>query len=186
LVADLSAELSHASPETPAAELGSLVHDLLSGKPGEYAPEVRDLAAVFEQSELGRRAVASARVCREWDFILDLDGTLVRGVIDLWFEHENEIIILDYKTDLRPDPASYAPQLSLYALALERAFGRRPAHAFLHFLRSDRLIEVPIDYPAVHDLIARLRAAQHELRFDLNLTPACRSCAFFHGLCPAE
>ena len=44
------------------------------------------------------------------------------------------------------DAEAYTPQLALYGLAIERAFGKRPAHAWLHFLRSDTLVEVPLDY----------------------------------------
>ena len=171
--------------DTPAAELGTEVHNLLAAKPGAYSTQAHQLAAVFEQSKLGRAAAQSPRVFREWDFILDIDGTLVRGVIDLWFEQNDEIHIVDYKTDSHVDPASYTPQLQLYALALERAFGRRPAHAWLHFLRFNRLIEIPIDHLAVHQLIARLRTAQNQLAFDLNEGEQCRSCAFYRGLCPA-
>jgi CRISPR/Cas system-associated exonuclease Cas4 (RecB family) len=107
-------------------------------------------------------------------------------VIDLWFEHAGEIHIVDYKTDARANAESYAPQLALYARALERAFGRRPTHAWLHFLRFDQLVEIPIDLTVVQDLIARLKAAQNSLTFDLNPGPQCQTCAFYRGLCPAE
>jgi ATP-dependent exoDNAse (exonuclease V) beta subunit len=172
--------------DTPAAELGTEVHNLLAEKPGAYSIEAHQLAAVFQKSELGLAAQASPRVFREWDFILDIDGTLVRGVIDLWFERNGEIHIVDYKTDSQADPAPYVPQLQLYALALERAFGRGASHAWLHFLRFDRLVEIPIDHSAVHDLIGRLKSAQDHQAFDLNEGPHCRSCAFYRGLCPAK
>ena len=52
-----------------------------------------------------------------------------------------DLHIVDYKTDevvAAATPAraqEYAPQLALYAIALERAFGERPKIALLHFLR---------------------------------------------------
>jgi ATP-dependent exoDNAse (exonuclease V) beta subunit len=171
-------------PDTSAAELGSFVHDLLANKPADYPPEAHALAAVFQQSELGRLAANAIRVEREWDFIMDVDGTLVQGVIDLWFQHEGEISIVDYKTDSKVEPAAYAPQLALYALALERALGRRPQHAWLHYLRFEQVIEVQLDAD-VHGLIAQLKTAQNSLRFDLNEGTHCRSCSFYKGLCPA-
>ena len=79
---------------------------------------------------------------------------LVRGTVDLWFEENGEIHLVDYKTDDVDDSTlaaradDYAPQLALYALAIERAFGRRPAHAWLHFLRPDRVVrEFPLTMP---------------------------------------
>jgi len=171
-----------------AAELGSAVHEILAGKSGSYSAEAQRLADVFLKSELGTRAASASRVEREWDFIVDVEGTLVRGTVDLWFENrfENgaEITIVDYKTDKAVSAETYTPQLALYGLALERAFGKRPAHAWLHFLRPNTLVEVPLDH-RVEGLLAELRTAQETMRFDLNEGDRCRSCQFYRNLCPA-
>src|SRR5580658_5345895 len=103
---------------------------------------------------------------------------------DLWFEEKGEIVVVDYKTDAQVHGESYTPQLALYALAIERALGKRPAQAWLHFLRSDTLVEVPLNYP-VDSLLAELREAQDTLRFELREADRCRSCPFYRGLCPA-
>ncbi|MDQ1471206.1 MAG: ATP-dependent helicase/nuclease subunit [Bryobacterales bacterium] len=185
---------AHFDPEAPvpdddgdevsAAELGSLVHDLLAAKPGEYPDEAHALANVFLQSELGRRAASATRSEREWDFIADIGGTVVRGSVDLWFEENGEIVLVDYKTDATPiHPDDYAPQLAIYALALERALGVRPARAYLHFLRPNRIIEVPLDQ--ARDLIAELRDAQDSLHFDLNEGDHCKQCPYYRSPCPA-
>lgn len=167
-----------------AADLGSAVHEILAGKSGTFPDEAQRLANVFLESPLGARVTASKRIEREWDFIVDIEGTLVRGTIDLWFEENGEITLVDYKTDRHVNAAAYTPQLALYALAIERAFGARPAHAYLHFLRSDTLAELPLDHP-VTDLLAELRAAQDTLRFDLREGDHCQACQFHRGLCPA-
>ncbi len=167
-----------------AADLGSAVHLILAGKSGSYSAEARRLADVFLKSELGIRAASASQVEREWDFIVDVEGTLVRGTIDLWFENDGEITIVDYKTDKAVNAETYTPQLALYGLALERAFGKRPAHSWLHFLRSNTLVEVPLDYK-VEGLLAELRIAQDTLRFDLNEGDHCRACQFYRSLCPA-
>jgi CRISPR/Cas system-associated exonuclease Cas4 (RecB family) len=167
-----------------AAELGSAVHELLAGKPGDYPDEVGRLADTFRKSSLGARAAASSRVEREWDFIIDIDGTLIRGTVDLWFEDRGEITLVDYKTDAHVNGAAYTPQLALYAFAIERVSGKRPAHAYLHFLRSNTLIDLPLDYP-LRELLAELRTAQDTLRFNLHEGDHCRSCQFYRSLCPA-
>ena len=177
-----------------AADLGSAVHEILAGKPGSWPAEAQELANVFFASELGTRAASAARAGREWDFIIDADGTLVRGTVDLWFEENGEIVVVDYKTDnvnaseARLRAASYTPQLALYALALERAFGKRPSHAWLHFLRPNTMVEVSLDDSAIRrvaDLLADLRAAQNTLRFDLREGDHCRVCQYYRSLCPA-
>ncbi|HWE53547.1 MAG TPA: UvrD-helicase domain-containing protein [Bryobacteraceae bacterium] len=179
------------SDETPAAELGSFVHEILAGKTADYPAEAHRLARVFGDGPLGNDAANATRSAREWDFIVDIDDMMVRGVIDLWFEADGQIRIVDYKTDdvtaadAAVRAAEYAPQLAIYALALERAFGIRPASAHLHFLRPDTIVEVPIDIDQVHLLIAGLKQAQSGPKFDLYEGPHCRSCQFYRGLCPA-
>ncbi len=181
-------EQNEANPEISAADLGSAVHAVLAGKPGPHPPEAHELAQVFLQNELGRRAAASPRSAREWDFVVEAEGVILRGSVDLWFEDAGELHIVDYKTDSVIRPGEYGSQLALYALAMERAFGKRPFRASLHFLRHDAIEEVRIDDDAIRDareLIARLRKAQNSLTFDLNEGPHCRSCPYFRSQCPA-
>jgi ATP-dependent helicase/nuclease subunit A len=172
-----------------ASDFGSVVHKILSGEPGEYPAEALALAEVFKRSPLGQRAAAAIHSAREWDFIADLDGTLVRGSVDLWFEEDEEIFLVDYKTDAPPvHPEHYAPQLAIYALAIERAFGVKPAGAYLHFLRPDIVAEVSLDPETIKEsrgLIASLREAQNSLEFPLNVGGHCRQCQYFRSLCPA-
>lgn len=178
-----------------ASRVGTAVHSILAGlTPVDESPEARQLADVFRKSSLGLRAAASSRKAHEWSFIADIDGTILRGSIDLWFEDKGNIHLVDYKTDAvsaADAPAralDYAPQLALYAIALERALGSRPATAWLHFLRPDTIVEIPLDDAAIaaaRSVITRLRKAQDDLRFDLNEGDHCRTCQFYRSLCPA-
>lgn len=175
--------------ELPAAELGSLVHEVLAGRPGPHPDEALSLAAVFQRSDLGHRAEAALRREREWDFIADVDGTLIRGTIDLWFEDAAGIHIVDYKTDTTIKPGEYAPQVALYAMALERAFGSRPVSASLHYLKHDVVERVDVGDPAIEgarELIRALRDAQEQLKFEMREGEHCRACPWFRASCPAS
>ncbi|MDP9170451.1 MAG: UvrD-helicase domain-containing protein, partial [Acidobacteriota bacterium] len=183
--ADFEAE----EDDLSAAETGSSVHEILAGKQGNYSRQAQELANVFLHSELGQRARNSAQTRREWEFIADVSGTLLRGSVDLWFEENGEIQLVDYKTDRKPNPTDYAPQLALYALAIERAVGKRPAGAYLHFLRSNTVSEVAVDQAAIdraQTLIGELGQAQNNLQFDLRVGPHCHACQFYGSLCPAQ
>ena len=181
--------------ELSASRVGSAVHEILAGlTPAEESSEALRLVEVFRRSEVGRRVAASGRLEREWAFIADIDGTIVRGSIDLWFDDNGEVHIVDYKTDAVTASAAgaraqeYKPQLALYAIALERALGVRPRVASLHFLRPDTVVEIPLDDDTIAGalaLISGLRKAQDELRFPLNEGEHCRSCPFYRSLCPA-
>jgi CRISPR/Cas system-associated exonuclease Cas4 (RecB family) len=172
-----------------AAELGTMVHEILAGKAGVWPPAAMELAGVFERSALGRRASNADRVEREWDFIAEIENTMVRGTVDLWFEDERGRVIVDYKTDdvsaeeARSRALEYAPQLALYAIALGES------RAFLHFLRPDVVVEVEagaVAQAAARRLISALRSAQNSLDFRLHAGEHCHSCSFYRGLCPAE
>ena len=178
---------------TGAIEIGLDVHAALAGEEIESA-EADELAARFRSSDLGRRAEAASRIEREFDFLFEIDDVIVRGQIDLWFEEGSkaggELVLVDYKTD-RDESASesYALQLRLYALALERYAGRRPDRAVLYYLRSNRIIEISLsdeDLAAARHAVGELRDAQDKLQFPLKVGEQCRKCLFWGGVCPAE
>jgi ATP-dependent helicase/nuclease subunit A len=69
---------------------------------------------------------------------------IVQGVADLVVFGAEEIWLLDYKTDhfaeseLTAKLGEYGPQLTLYALALERIYRRPVTRTWLHFLAHGR------------------------------------------------
>jgi ATP-dependent helicase/nuclease subunit A len=73
---------------------------------------------------------------------------IVQGVADLVVLLPEEIWLLDFKTDdvtksgVKAKHIHYAPQLRLYALALERIYNRRVAERWLHFLACGETISV--------------------------------------------
>jgi len=182
--------------EVDPAELGTQVHDLLAGILfPEAAPEALELAARFRSSELGRRAAAAGRVEREFDFLLEVEEVLLLGRIDLWFEEGDELVLVDYKTDDVPvaeaavHAQSYALQLQLYALALERAAGRLPDRALIYLLRPNVAVPVSLhqeDLEAARGAVLALRQAQEEMCFPVRTGAHCTRCAYFAGLCLAR
>jgi ATP-dependent helicase/nuclease subunit A len=122
----------------------------------------------FWGSDVGRRIVEHrACVQREMPFTVrvapedlerlglcanatDLAGefTVVQGRVDLAVLLPRELWLLDFKTDhvtLRdlPDKTkAYAPQVGLYALALQRIHARRVTHGWLHFLALGQTVAI--------------------------------------------
>jgi ATP-dependent exoDNAse (exonuclease V) beta subunit len=178
-----------------AAEFGRQVHSLLAGGPAEGVhPEASELASRFQSSDLGQRAARGSRAEREFDFLMALEDVVLRGQIDLWFEEGEELVLVDYKTDdVGADAAwdraqSYALQLRLYALALERFIGRLPDQAYVCLLRPDRAVPIQLEAPLLEAAVASVRTfrqAQSDLRFDLREGEHCFTCQFYRGLCPA-
>ncbi len=178
-----------------AAGFGLQVHALLAGqKVAGATAEARKLAGDFHASDLGRRAARASRIAREADFLMVIEDIVLRGQIDLWFEEGGELVLADYKTDevKARDSAGragfYAPQLRLYAMALERIAGRFPDKAYIYFLRPGIAVPIALE-PTLLDnpetLVRTFRDAQSSLSFPLHEGEHCRRCPYFRGLCPA-
>jgi ATP-dependent exoDNAse (exonuclease V) beta subunit len=182
--------------EFSASEFGVIIHEMLAGKPHDDAPDdARDLVAQFEESPLGRRIQRATRVGREYDFLIELEGMILRGQIDLWFEEDGELLLVDYKSDQvesgkeRWHARRYGPQLRLYAIALERLTGRLPDRALLWYLRTGVAVEVPLSSAALAECkaqVKQLREAQATLSFPLREGEHCVRCAFYQNGCPAQ
>ena len=101
----------------------------------------------FFASDVGRRALRSPEIHREWAFNLKGPGkTLIQGVIDLCFLEEGQWVLVDYKTDAADGPAlldRYAVQLRWYAKALARITGRPVRETLLFGLRAGEAYPVP-------------------------------------------
>ncbi|MFR2512737.1 MAG: PD-(D/E)XK nuclease family protein [Lachnospira eligens] len=55
----------------------------------------------FVQSDTGKRAasaVRSGKARREQPFVFEYESQLIQGIIDLYFEEDGELVIVDYKT----------------------------------------------------------------------------------------
>jgi ATP-dependent helicase/nuclease subunit A len=172
---------------TGAIAIGLAVHAALAGEAVD-SPEAIELAAKFEACEWGQRAARTSRVEREFDFLFEIEDVILRGQIDLWFEESGELVLVDYKTDRDESSAeSYALQLRLYALALERYAGRVPDRALLYYVRSDHSIEIALGHAELREAeskVKEFREAQERREFPLRPGGQCKKCAFFGGLCP--
>lgn len=181
--------------ELEASEVGTQVHRILAGLPVDSpSSEAVELADRFSTSALARRALRASRKEHEYDFIISVEGLVLRGQIDLWFEHNRELVLVDYKTDRVRKPIhpgrvnAYALQLQLYALALEKIAGRPVTSAYLHFLRPDEVIEAdlsPLQLNAAREHVREFLKAQATLSYPLLMGDHCHRCDYYKGICPA-
>ena len=128
---DLSKCVDINSIESEIARLKSM--EIISAEQADAVEPKKILG--FIQSDLGRRMLASKTVNREFKFsFLDdvvnyhpikdsTDKVLVQGVCDLFFEEEDGLVIVDFKSDrisskgLSQRTKLYRPQINLYAHA---------------------------------------------------------------------
>ena len=161
--ADADAETAHASRRgRGGAALGRAVHAVLQTIDLETAEgveataraqaaaegipqsqsEIAALARAAVSSDIVRRAVASGRYWREALIATPIGGGALEGFIDLLFEEDGELVIVDYKTDaIDADVAEYIAnsryrmQAGSYALVAERATRMRVKDVVFLFLR---------------------------------------------------
>jgi ATP-dependent exoDNAse (exonuclease V) beta subunit len=176
-------------------EIGTEVHELLAGTLAKGSPEAERLADVFRRSPLGKRVAAAPKVEREFDFAMAIEDIVVRGQIDLWFEENGELTIVDYKTDAVSGPEAhqrardYELQVRLYAMAVERVTGRAPDRAWLHFLRPDKAVAVDLSpslLESPEQLVREFKEAQDTGEFPMRVGKQCERCAFYKRACPGR
>ena len=104
--------------------------------------EVAELAWAAVNSEIVRRAVASGRYWREAHIAAPIGEGVLEGFIDLLFEEDGELVIVDYKTDAIDANAAeyiandrYSEQAGSYALITEQVTGKRVKDVIFLFLR---------------------------------------------------
>jgi ATP-dependent helicase/nuclease subunit A len=145
-----------------------------------------DALDAFRAGPLGRRVADARTVHRELPFVLAVDGTAVRGKMDLLLETaDGQWEVVDYKTGRPPagDGAdvgeAYALQLGLYALAAERWLGRAPARAAVYFLDHQdyrHRTVTPTDMEQTVETVREILACiAHERYHTANDTP-CAGC----------
>jgi ATP-dependent exoDNAse (exonuclease V) beta subunit len=117
--------------------------------------EVVRLARVALESDTVKRAVASERLWREVPVAAPVGETVLEGFIDLLFEEEGALIVVDYKTDsleTEEDIAArsehYRIQVGAYALALQEATGMSVKEVILIFLQPAQEV-ILSDVPAL-------------------------------------
>ena len=115
----------------------------------------------FLESPIGKRlqkAAASKQFHAEQPFVLGLNAeevygenlsdevVLVQGIIDVYFEEDGELVVLDYKTDkaFRAQELvdKYRAQLDYYGKALERLTGKKVKEKMIYSFALQKEIEV--------------------------------------------
>ena len=111
--------------------------------------EIAELAWAAVNSDIVRRAVASGRYWREAHIAAPIGEGVLEGFIDLLFEENGELVVVDYKTDAIDEDSTdyiannrYREQAGSYALITEYATGWRVKDVVFLFLRPKD--EVPM------------------------------------------
>ena len=127
----------------------------------EYNAVPRDKIKAFFESDIFARIKKSPLVKREMRFLTELpankllatpdkafenENIIVQGAVDLCFEEDSGIVVLDFKTDHAENGealrAAYGGQLAIYALACEKIFEKPVKQTVIYSFALSKEIEV--------------------------------------------
>ena len=132
---------------------------------------------------------------REYDMTEDLDGIVVRGILDRIDELPNgDLVIVDYKTGKAP-PERYALAaffaLKIYALLVRRQLAKTPVELRLLYLNGPDMYRLRVDDRQLDAIERQLRALWEAINralardlFPPRPGPLCEWCSF-QDICPA-
>jgi ATP-dependent helicase/nuclease subunit A len=118
----------------------------------------KELAERFLRSPLGKAAAASSFRRNEYPFRsfyprqrppgggeADQDpenaGIYINGTIDLLFEREDQVWVVDFKTDSVENPPEHLPQMAFYYRAA-RDLRKKQCRVWLYYLRTGHAVEL--------------------------------------------
>ena len=107
----------------------------------QRAEEIAGLVQTTVESDIVRRAVSSKRFWREVPVAVPVGDGAIEGFIDLLFEEEDGLVIVDYKTDsieanqTEETMSQYELQAGSYGLAVQKATGLKVKEIVFLFLR---------------------------------------------------
>ena len=174
-----------ASPVAEAARLARQIDDV---EPDEAA-KIEGLVRNVLVDPLIDRVRNAQRVEREYPFFLDLDGTMVQGVIDLVFrDADGRGVVVDYKSNDLSGPKRletltelYRPQIELYALAAKRAGLIEPDEGTLYFLNKSQPVSLAVDAERLDVAEGRASEALSNIAraaWDTAPGEKCRGCGY--------
>jgi len=138
---------------TSAADFGIYAHKTIEARftgfpafmPAELRPAAEAMADRFLASELGKKALSAKWKENEYGFVTRYEFAdrqlTVSGQIDLIFEFDGKVYVVDYKTDKSEDPEVHAEQMAVYRKAACDLYGKE-IETWLFYLRSGNAVLV--------------------------------------------
>lgn len=115
----------------------------------------------FFENPIGKRILTAKKISREVPFNLmkrsdeiipetvhHSENLLIQGVIDLYFEEEDGLVLIDYKTDYVYEnnkeeiAKKYQTQMDLYREAIEKITGKKVKESYLYLFHLDQEVRL--------------------------------------------
>ncbi|MBQ8299040.1 MAG: helicase-exonuclease AddAB subunit AddA [Clostridia bacterium] len=150
-------KMEHLDFSLATEQLSNLLHDVEDKK---TKSRLEADITKFMQSDLYKDLMNSKRIYREIPFNLSVsaknvfkfendsndDEIMVQGIIDLYYENEEGLVLVDYKSDRLHNANDfinrYKKQLEYYKMALETITHKKVTNAFIYSFEMEKTIKV--------------------------------------------
>lgn len=131
-------------------------------KEQESAVDISKIVAFFE-SQIGQRMLKSWNIKREIPFFMEISSTeiyenlekdiydkeqiILQGIIDCYFEEDDGLVLIDYKTDkvtlgeMGIIKEKYRIQIDYYTKALEKLTGKKVKQKYIYLFYNGEILE---------------------------------------------
>lgn len=119
--------------ETLLDEIDRLIDKKIFDKTIKDLIDVDKLLSFYENDLIKELIEGKFSKRSEESFLMAYDGYYVNGQIDLIFEKDEEIILIDFKTDRIKREDAYKTQLAIYKEAIEEALGKKVSKSLIYW-----------------------------------------------------
>jgi len=145
--------------ETIKATLDMMVAKSLITREEAETVRIEKIISFFK-TDISRRMKNSRAIYKEEPFAMTLDSeeafgerfegvkekVLLHGIIDCYFEEDDGLVLIDYKTDRIRDKDEmrrrYKIQLDMYKKAIEKATGKNVKEVFIYLFDTDEFMDM--------------------------------------------
>ncbi|GFI35933.1 helicase-exonuclease AddAB subunit AddA [Lachnospiraceae bacterium 50-23] len=149
------------SPKEAAASIEAFYSEGKISEAMKEAIVLKDILQFLASPCAGRmrKSACAGRLWKEQPFVLGIDAcdiypgeqegeqVLVQGIIDVYFEEEDGLVLLDYKTDRVHSPRTlidkYHGQLDYYARALEQLTQKKVKEKIIYSFALEKEVRLP-------------------------------------------
>lgn len=104
--------------------------------------EEEKIIAYFKNPIIKNLYQKAENIRKEETFLMKYEDYYVNGQIDIIFEFEDEIVLLDFKTDKIKREGIYDDQLKIYKLAIEESLKKQVSKSYIYWYNFSELEEV--------------------------------------------
>jgi len=203
------ADESAAGPGLHGVGLGSAIHECFSRIDFKSAiePQLEEIHGSLTCSETDSDLIISLmknflsssytdqiRTARKYrqEYPLEclIEDMLIAATVDLlWYDHENNLHLLDFKTDRHiPQSAQHELQMRLYSLMIDQILGYTPRRAILYYLRHNQAKVLPVSAETLIETRSEFERLLHDIcenRFEPAPGNLCGGCGYHGKICLA-